>query len=156
MLFQLKHYQKLEHRYLVTIKSLRGGSYVMGISLEGIAIGLQFTLIGLPISILAGLSGLRVPMLVEFIIKLINNKRQKYLKKIIHIKEYLDKLYLFIEEAKQDKVISLEEIERFQSIIDDFNGKLKVIDSTQTDIQKDEIKISLNELMKILQTHHQK
>ena len=62
------------------------------------------------------------------------------------LKEYLDKLYIFIEEAKQDNMISLEEIKKFQSIIDEFNGEIKAIKFQKTD----DIKISINELMKII------
>ena len=85
MRIRLEHYQKIEKRYLITIKSLRGVEYAVGLSLEATAIGLQFTLVGIPISILIGATGLGIPILVEGIIKLINIKRQKYLKKVMFL-----------------------------------------------------------------------
>ena len=146
---KMKHYQKLEHRYVILERSLRSFGYISGISLEVIAIALQFTLIGLPIGILTGTSGVALPLLTEIIIKLLNLKRQKYLKKISHIKETLDRLYLFITEAKEDKIISLEEIKRFERIIDGFNGGAKEIDKkSQPDIQQ-QLKLLTLEMAKI-------
>ena len=149
MQLSIEHYKKLEHRYLIMERTLRSIGYVGVISLEIIAIGLQFTVIGLPISLLTGASGLAIPLLTEIILKLLNLKRQKYLKKISHIKEYLDRLYLFIQEAKEDKIISLEEITRFARIIEEFNIDLNAIDrKAQPDIEN-QLKMLSLEIVKI-------
>ena len=143
---KIKHYQKLAHRYVILQRSLRSFGYATGITLEILGIGIQFTVISIPIGILTGASGLAIPILAEILIKLANLKREKYLKKISHIKEYLDRLYLFIEEAKQDKQISLEEIKRFQMIIDEFNEGSKAIDKKDaTDVQQ-QLKILIIEM----------
>ena len=46
---KMKHYQKLEQRYVFLERSLRTFGYISGISLEIIAIALQFTISALPI-----------------------------------------------------------------------------------------------------------
>ena len=67
---QIKHYQKLEHRYVIIERSLRTFGYITGVSLEIIAIGLQFTVIGLPIVIVTGASGVAIPLMFEVLLKL--------------------------------------------------------------------------------------
>ena len=150
MKLRLLHYQKLELRYMTTARVLRGCGYITGVSLEGVAIGLQFTLIGLPISLAAGALGLAIPILVESIIKMLNIKKENYNKKISHIKEYLDKLYIFIEEAKADKIISLEELKTFQTIIDNFNKKGPISEIKEINEQPPELKDLMNLLVKII------
>ena len=95
------------------------------------------------------ISGELVPSFAEGVNKLIDLKRNKYLSKIKHIEEYLNKLYLFTKEAAEDKIISLEELRKFKEIFNEYNGKSEnITKNTDSDI-KVQLKTLTDQINKI-------
>jgi len=70
-----------------------------------------------------------IPIIQSIISKLITSnftsKRKKFFEdRIVLVNEYLNKLYYYIEKSKEDGIITIDEIDKFNSLIEEFQGKL--------------------------------
>ena len=148
---QLVHYKKLAKKYLFFKRVLRYGGVAGGTSLEVIAVVLELASIGIstPVSISLMLGGVLTPAFAEGVNKLIDLKRNKYLSKIKHIEEYLNKLYLFTKEAAEDKILSLEELKKFKDILSEFHGKAVNISKIADSDIHNQLKVLMEEISKI-------
>ena len=153
----LKHYNKLAHRYLVLKRILRYSGIGVRTSLEVIAVIIELASLSIALPISAGLiiGGIASPALTEALNKLLDSKRNKYLKKSRNITHYLDRLYIFCKEAADDKEISLLELKQFQDIIKEYQGKQEQIkvngqtsSANEASIQ-DQLKLISAQIMKL-------
>ena len=152
---QLEYYKKLAKKYLFFKRLLRYVGVASGISLEVIAVVIEMISIGIgtSVSISLMIGGVLLPTLSEGLNKLIDLKRNKYLKKIKHIEEYLNKLYLFTKEAAEDKIISLEEMKKFKDILSEYHRKKENISKIEDNNIQDQLKKLAEQLNEIsLQT----
>jgi len=119
----LKHYKKLKNRWN-TIDSILKTT------------NLTFTLI-MTFSTAVSAS-LTVPVFVPIILGIVSassstgiiaikysSKKKEYFKRKVRlIDEYLNKLYIFFEKSKADKIISVEEVEEFNMLLTEFENDL--------------------------------
>ena len=120
----LKRYQKLNKRWKKVDKSIKISATIF-IGLTSIATAISSPLIiplvypWIPI-FLGVLSGTESILLGGTVFGLTNKKKKFYLDKCKHIQSYLDKMYLYIEKCKEDGIITLEEIEGFRKLMEEY------------------------------------
>ena len=118
----LKHYQKLCKRY----KRINLVLKVLGFSIGGVVL-VGGTIIGIILT-----DGIIIPLIfagsgaLETIIPqgtsiFIVKSKHKFQEKADNCKSYLDKLFIFMERAKEDKVISIDELSDFQKILNEYS-----------------------------------
>src|SRR5438093_12970039 len=62
------------------------------------------------------------------------------------IQSYVDKMYYYIEKARNDKIITIEELVGFRNIMDDYRNKIQQIE--EKDIDPRIFKIDLDKMRK--------
>lgn len=127
---QLEHYKKISRRWKITGKIVR----VLNLSITSlIAVALGVLAImatqgvaipPMPMAILGGYSAIETTILEGMNIGVIKKKKHKYVKKCSVIQDYLNKMHYYFEKARQDGVITLEELEGFDSLVSIFEGKM--------------------------------
>ena len=131
----LKHYKKLKNRWN-TIDSILKTT------------NLTFTLI-MAFSTAVSAS-LTVPVFVPIILGIVSassstgiiaikysSKKKEYFKRKVRlIDEYLNKLYIFFEKSKADKIISVEEVEEFNMLLTEFESELKKLITKNVTLKK--------------------
>ena len=139
----LKHYRKARKRWKVfkTISKISSFIIFAGIEISsGILIFVPGTGIIVPL-ILAGSGAVEV-FAEEGLDKLIQKRCKNMDSKIIKCRSVLDKLFLFLEEAKKDKIIDASELEIFKKIINDYYSTNKnELNSFPVSNDKEEMKI---------------
>ena len=65
---------------------------------------------------------------------MIKKKKQKYINKCKIIQDYINKVYFYFEKARQDGVITLEELEGFNKLIKEFDINLENKNSKEIDV----------------------
>ena len=153
----LTHYNKLSDKYLKLKHILTYSGISVGIGIDVIAITLELTFpIIFPISIgLIASASIAGPIFSLALNKIIDSKRNGFIKKSKNIEKYLNKLFIFIKEATEDKVISLQELQKFQLIFDEYNGKKKEIQNDVNNETEQQLKVLINEISKIRQNCRQ-
>lgn len=123
--FKDKKYRKIEKKLKILERLIKYSSYGMGISLEVVAVLIQLVLplVSTPISLSIGASGLAIPLLCESLIEALSIERAKFKKKSTEAHEVLLKLYRFTEKALKDKIISDEELQEYEQIINGYDEK---------------------------------
>jgi hypothetical protein len=123
---ELKHYKKLKRRWKIFRNILHYLKYPISILLFGGDIALIFTGIAIPVAI-AGACVTGIELLGSSIIEdtLVTKKVGKYDHKIIHLKEWIDKMYIFKTEALKDSKIDSHEIELWKKLLNEYEESLK-------------------------------
>ena len=140
---KLKHYSKLKRKWNKFKNSLRYHKYPIAILFAGADIGWSFIpIVGIPLAII------RTAVTLGKVIKanilensFVNVKVNTYDKKCKHITKWLDRMYLFKQDALRDGVIDAKEIEQWKQIINEYEESLKEITSP-----KNEEKIDLKKI----------
>lgn len=150
----LIHYKKIKTRWNNADSTLK----IIGISLTcvgSIATVVTTTPIGLltvvPI-ILGSATGIQSFINGVLITSLTNKKKSAYREKIEYINSYLNKLFIFMEKAKNDNDITMEELKIFQKICKEYQNGLtggflqKPLESEkkENNYSKKEIKLAKN------------
>ena len=136
----LKRYQKLNKRWKKVDKSIKISATIF-IGLTSIATAISSPLVKplvypwIPI-VLGIVSGTESILLGGTVFGLTNKKKKFYLDKCKHIQSYLDKMYLYIEKCKEDGIITLEEIEGFRKLIEEYKLGLENLKTSEIDIEK--------------------
>lgn len=155
----LKRYTKLLRRWKNTSKGLTISGAVL-IGFTSIASGvILFPSLAVPLVVpgILGISGVLEGTLLEGLNMSICQHRINYLdKKASLVKSYIDKLYYYTQKAKTDNVITLEEIEGFHRILDEYRKELtgikvsgidkKLIKKAQTEVDKEMKNIFLEQM----------
>jgi hypothetical protein len=125
---ELKHYKKLKRRWKIFRNILHYSKYPISVLLIGGDIALIFTGIGIPIAI-AGACVTGIELLGTNIIEdtLVTKKVNKYEYKITHLKEWIDKMYIFRCEALHDGKIDQKEIDLWRKLLNEYSESLNSV-----------------------------
>ena len=135
----LKHYTKLNKRWKrVDLWFKLTGVIIIGatgisaaIAGTVIAPGLLIPVLYPAVPIVLGvLSGTESIILSGIVMGLTGRKKTKYDKKCKIIQSYLDKMFYYIEKARDDNIITFQELEGFRTIVELYK---KEIDSNNTE-----------------------
>ena len=138
----LKHYTKLEKRWAKANNLLKLGAFSIGVS-TSIAACLASSGLILPLEVIAvsATSVLTTSMVVSTSIgafgavdlvlaKIISSsftsrKKKYYHNKVLIVKKYINRAYIFIEKARNDRIITLKELEDFRALLLYLNNELE-------------------------------
>ncbi len=133
----LNHYCKLKKRWknFKTISKIISYS-IFGITEVGTGVLIFISVAGFIIPLIVTASGIIELAISEGLINnIIDKKRKNMDMKIIKCRGVLDKLYLFLEEAKIDRIIDSTELGIFNKIINEYysgkDGEVKTDNNTE-------------------------
>ena len=134
---------------------LHYSKYLLALILGGLDVALIFTGVGIPLAIIgAGITVGEVVGTNGFEDRIVNVKIDKYNKKCKHIKEWIDKMYIFKIEALKDNVIDVKEIQQWKHLLIEYEQSLTKIQGSKNDP-----KIDLNKIQEqiniLIQQKHQ-
>ena len=140
---KLKHYSKLKSNWNRFKNILRYRKYPIAILYAGGDIGLSFIPInGIPLAIISTTVTLGTVIGANvFENSFVNVKVNTYDKKCKHITKWLDRMYLFKQDALRDGVIDAKKIDQWRQILNEYEKSLKEITTLQN-----EKKIDLNKI----------
>ena len=127
---QLEHYKKIGNKWKTAGKVVR----VINLSITcliAVALGVLAIVVTegvaippMTMALLGGYSTIETTILEGMNIGVIKKKESKYDKKCAVIQDYVNKMHYYFEKARQDGVITLEELEGFDSLVNHFEGKI--------------------------------
>jgi hypothetical protein len=126
-----KHYVKLAKRWTTASSTIEHVSDIsVGIAFVSISVLLSLITAGIAIPaviplVIAGAPIIELGTLKGVKLSLIKKKRNKYAKKASLIKDYINRLWIYHEKAKQDGIISVDELEGFIKLINELDSKLE-------------------------------
>jgi hypothetical protein len=116
---ELQNCKKEKHKLIKAFNLIKygGGGILILMSVAGIVlVPLSLGVIALPLECVALGGAVATSAILEVLDRYIKVKRNR--SKIIQM--YLDRLYVYVQKAKEDKVISHQEIDGFRKIIDEY------------------------------------
>ena len=124
---KLKHYSKLKKKWNRFKNILRYSKYPIAILFAGADIGLGFIpIVGIPLAIISTAVILGEVIGANILEdSFVNVKVNTYDRKCKHISKWLDRIYLFKQDALSDGVIDAKEIEQWKQIINEYEESLK-------------------------------
>ena len=151
----LKRYRKLGKRW----KNVNKGFIIGGVIITGLTgVGAAITGAVVPPILLVSILMPAIPIvlaslgIVETItftaieVGVFKNKIDFYDEKCKMIRSYVDKLYYYIEKARSDNIISIDELQGFRNIMDDYRKRVEQIE--EKDIDPRIFKIDLDKMRK--------
>jgi hypothetical protein len=133
---EYKHYKKLKHKWNVFKNILHYSKYpVAGFMVVG-----DVVLLVIPTGVtqILGIAGIACTIsevslgsIVEDTV--VKHKVHKYRHKCEHLKEWIDKMYVFKSEAEHDGIISSEEIEKWRQLLEQYSNASKKLSNVQQD-----------------------
>jgi hypothetical protein len=133
---QLEHYQKVSNRWKQSGKVIR----ITNLALTGIVSGAVATLavlstvgIAIPIvatAVLGGYAVIQSSTLEGMNVGMIKRKSHKYKEKCNIIQSHIYKMNFYYEKARQDGVITVDELEGFNKLATDFDNAIAAAQST--------------------------
>ena len=136
---QLVHYKKMEKRWkrfgqIIRITNLTISGVIAGdvgvlaiITTQGVAIP------PIVMALLGGYSAVETSVLEAMNIGIISKTKRKFSMKCQVIQDLINKVYFYYEKARQDGIITLEEIEEFNKLCNDFDRKISKIQFADTE-----------------------
>ena len=137
------HYNKVYKKWNKSGKALEGTALsivILGEISAAVIAGVITGGIALPVFIpliLSGVSLLEVGIMKLTKHTLMNKKKEKYQKKSKLISDYINRVWLYYERARQDGIISLEELEGFVKLVDELETKLDSDNNSDADLNLD-------------------
>ena len=151
---EFKHYNKLKHKWNIFKNILHYSKYPLAVILGGLDVALIFTGIGIPLALIgAGVTIGEVVGTNVFEDTVVNLKIDKYNKECKHIKEWIDKMYIFKVEALKDNVIDAKEIQQWKQLLIEYEKETN-IQSSKNDSKIDLKKIQ-DQINILIQQKHQ-
>ena len=135
----LHHYMKLRKRWKIFKTISKIGSFVIfGVTEIGSGILIFVPVAGIVVPIIISASGAIELLAEQGLDKLIEKRTKNMDCKIIKCRSVLDKLFVFLEEAKKDKIIDSGELEIFNKIIDEYylDNKKETVNNDKEDLKK--------------------
>ena len=152
---QLEHYQKVSKRWKQVSKFIR----VSNLVLTGIVSGTVATLgilttagIAFPVvvtAILGGYTVIQSSVLEGMNVGIIKRKKQRFSDKCNIFRNYIDKMHFYYEKARQDNVITLDELEGFNRIVVEFENTIANNQAASTEHEDVIDMISLRQMAEI-------
>lgn len=122
----LKRYTKIIRKWSIAntvVKSI-GLTLVVGAgTAAGVITILPIVLLPIFVVALSGSSVVSTILTESIVLSLTSRKRKHFMKKILLVREYYNRLYIYFENARNDGIIKIEELEVFQAIYQDFYNK---------------------------------
>ena len=126
-----KRYNKLKHRWNTFKNILHYSKYPLAVILGGLDIALIFTIIGIPLAVVGATITIGEVIGTNILEDTyINIKVNKYNKKCKHIKEWIDKMYIFKAEVLKDNIIDNKEIQQWKQLIEEYEKETKILTSS--------------------------
>jgi hypothetical protein len=126
---QLKHYLKIKKRWdkadgslKITGTILAGTSAVVGAVMAGLTVPLTIP-IAIPI-VLGAITAGETIITSGLVMGLTGRKKSFYREKIRIIQSYIDKMFVYCEKARQDNVITVEELEGFKQLMEEYQNTI--------------------------------
>ena len=138
----LRHYTKLEKRWTKANNILKLSALTLGVGTSVLACLASSGLV-LPLEVIAvsatsvltssmivgtslGAVGALELIISKIITSTFTSKRKKYYhNKVLIVKKYIDHAYIFIEKARNDRMITLKELEDFRAILHNLTNELE-------------------------------
>src|SRR5438477_7635081 len=133
----LKHYKKILKRWKQIDSALKIGSIIIvgGLDVTTIVLGIGFLATPLILGILAAVGTSEGFISEAIVLGVVKKKVIKFKKKIEHIQEFISKSWFLFEKIREDSIISLQEIDEFRKLMDNYEKGLN-IDSEDNDYIK--------------------
>src|ERR1700710_2019760 len=139
----LRHYKKVRSHWTRLDSTIKIIGTVAAVS-ASLGATVTATITGIPFivpAILAGIAALDGALTEIVVVGWTSRKKKIFREKCELIQSYIDKLYIYTEKCKQDNIITIEEIENFHKLIDEYNNtirakRLGVKDRTEYDYEK--------------------
>jgi hypothetical protein len=126
---QLKHYLKIKKRWdkadgslKITGTILAGTSAVVGAVIAGLTVPLTIPIV-IPI-VLGAITAGETIITSGLVMGLTGRKKSFYREKINIIQSYIDKMFVYSEKARQDGVITVEELEGFKHLMEEYQNTI--------------------------------
>src|SRR3981189_1246722 len=124
----LKHYKKILKRWKMIGNVLKIGSIVIvgGIGITSIVLGFGVLAAPITLGILAAIGAGEGIISEAVVLGVVKKKVSKCKKKIEHIQECISKSWFLFEKIIEDSIISLQEIDEFRKLIDQYEKGLSI------------------------------
>src|SRR5438552_4118891 len=98
---------------------------------------LGFGTFGSPIilAVLAGVGATEGILSEVLVLGVVKKNTAKYKKKVEHIQEYLSKSWFLFEKIREESVITLQELEEFRQLMENFQKDLSIEDNNNVFIK---------------------
>ena len=135
----LKHYKKLKSTWNRIDLGLKigGGILVGSMTIAGVVCGvvvaphLLIPILAPQVPIIIGaVEGGLATILIGLNIGVTSRKKKYHKEKCKIVQSYLDKIWLYIEKARQDSIITVVELEGFNKLIEEYCGRMNGIDGS--------------------------
>ena len=146
-----KRYNKLKHRWNTFKNILHYSKYPLAVILGGLDIALIFTIIGIPLEVVGATITIGEVIGTNILEDTyINIKVNKYNKKCKHIKEWIDKMYIFKDDVLKDNIIDNKEIQQWKQLLEEYEKETITLSSDKVITSSNEKEInSLPDLVKL-------
>src|SRR5437773_12298572 len=141
----LKHYKKILKRWKQIDSALKIGSVIIvgGLGVTTIVLGIGFLATPLILRILAAVGTSEGIISEAIVLGVVKKKVIKFKKKIEHIQEFISKSWFLFEKIREDSIISLQEIDEFRKLMDDYEKGLTSADNDSGDKEYIKLRESL-------------
>jgi hypothetical protein len=126
---QLRHYIKIKKRWdkadsslKITGTVLAGSMAVAGAVVSGLTVPLTIPIV-IPIT-LGAITASETIITSGLVMGLTGRKKSFYREKINIIQSYLDKMFVYCEKVRQDGVITVEELEGFKHLMEEYQNTI--------------------------------
>jgi flagellar motor component MotA len=136
---QYDHYKKVQKRWKVCSKIVRvlnltiAGSIAAAVGVLAIITTQGIAVPPLLIAILGGYSAIETSVMEGMNIGIIKKKKHKFSGKCQIIQDSINKLYFYYEKARQDGIITIEELEGFEKIYKQFDRSINKVISKENE-----------------------
>src|SRR3981189_2716559 len=134
----LKHYKKILKRWKMIGNVLKIGSIVIvgGIGITSIVLGFGVLAAPITLGILAAIGAGEGIISEAVVLGVVKKKVSKFKKKIEHIQEYISKSWFLFEKIREDSIISLQEIDEFRKLMENYEKGLSIDSDGDSDYLK--------------------
>ncbi len=135
---KLKHYKKCRNRWKKANRIIHGLGVGVGLAVGGTAaavgiVGTSGVLIPIAVPItLASVGAIETVITESVAFALIKRKIHKFGEKVNLVSLFVNRMYLLYHRAIEDKKITLEEIEEFQSLVKEYENEMSKMSTWDT------------------------
>ena len=121
---QLGHYRKIQRHWTRGDSVLKIAGTVLTVSTTIGATVVPFVGPVIAAGVLGGCSALSVALTETVVIGLTSRKKKVFRERCQLVQSYLDRMFVYIEKCRSDNVISIQELEGFRNLMEDYNNEL--------------------------------
>ena len=94
---------------------------------------------GVLAAIFSGLSLFKASMIEILSIGLTSKRKRFYQQRIELVKEYINKFFYYFEKCKEDGIITIEELQNFDKLLEEYNNKILELKLKQNKKSRDQV-----------------